>query len=66
MSMRQPINNEMETRLIHPEEAHYESQATVRPDNRPESQGRSIKSPQFLKQIPYALMKSRSTKAIGR
>jgi hypothetical protein len=28
----------METRLIHPEEAHYESQATVRPDNRPESQ----------------------------
>ena len=38
MSMRQPINNEMETRLIHPEEAHYESQATVRPDNRPESQ----------------------------
>ena len=38
MSMRQSINNEMETRLIHPEEAHYESQATVRPDNRPESQ----------------------------
>ena len=39
MSMRQPINNEMETRLIHPEEAHCKSQATVRPDNRPESQG---------------------------
>ena len=49
MSMRQPINNEMETRLIHPEEAHYESQATVRPDNRPESRERSIKSPRILK-----------------
>ena len=30
---------EMETRLIHPAEAHCESQATVRLDNRPESQG---------------------------
>jgi len=39
MSMGQPINNELETRLIHPAEAHCESQATIRLDNRPESQG---------------------------
>ena len=39
MSMRQPINNEMETRLNHPAEAHCESQATVRLDNRPEPPG---------------------------
>jgi hypothetical protein len=39
MSMGQPINNELETRLIHPAEAHCESQATIRVDNRPESQG---------------------------
>jgi hypothetical protein len=39
MSMRQPINNEMETRLIHPAEPHCKSQATVRLDNRPEPRG---------------------------
>ena len=39
MSMWQSINNEMETRLIHPAEAHCESQATVRLDNRPEARG---------------------------
>jgi hypothetical protein len=37
--MWQSINNEMETRLIHPAEAHCESQATVRLDNRPEPRG---------------------------
>jgi hypothetical protein len=37
--MWQSINNEMETRFIHPAEAHCESQATVRLDNRPEARG---------------------------
>ena len=65
MSMWQSINNEMETRLIHPAEAHCESQATVRLDNRPEAQGTIDQITTILKQIPYALTKSRSTKAIG-
>ena len=52
MSMRQPINNEMETRLIHPEEAHYESSGAqyvriIDPNPR-----RSIKSPTILKTDP--------------